>query len=155
MNRGEAAKAIRRVLEELGVNTRSNVVIGRLREAGIEVRSQQVSNEKKRFRERHAVDDLPISVIKKVQALSIEIGSASIVRRALDLDVPSLPIAAIHKVRALVSELGSASVVRRVLDVDDLPVSAVKRVNALVSELGSASVVRRALDELEAITKRD
>ncbi len=71
------------LLEEMGVDAPSREIISRLKKAGIEVSPQQVSNEKRRFRERLNIDDLPVSVIKKV-CLVKEVGSTAIVRRAPD-----------------------------------------------------------------------
>jgi hypothetical protein len=79
------AEAIRNVLNELGGNTSPKTVISRLRLQGIEVTPQQVSNEKAKITKRRLsqIEDLPVSVLKKVRALVVEIGSVDLVRRAL------------------------------------------------------------------------
>jgi hypothetical protein len=82
------AAAIRELLLELGIQTPPREIIGRLRDNGIDdVSPQQVSNEKAKLRKKGAVarvDDLPVSVLKKVKSLVDEIGSIEVVRRALD-----------------------------------------------------------------------
>ncbi|TWT59796.1 hypothetical protein [Rubinisphaera italica] len=84
MNTFNKAAEIRKILEDEGIDQSSKQIIDKVRNKGIEVTPQQVSNEKRKMRLNMPVDDLPISVIKKVQVLVRELGSIVIVRRALD-----------------------------------------------------------------------
>jgi hypothetical protein len=85
MKPGTKAAAIRDVLGELGHVASFERVQERLKARGIKgVTPQQVSNEKRKLRERYDLEDLPVSVIKKVQATVIDVGSIDVVRRALD-----------------------------------------------------------------------
>jgi hypothetical protein len=81
------AEKIRVVLGNLGWDAAPKDVIEHLRREGITVTPQQVSNQKsRRAKQKKAaaeVEDLPVSVLKKVKALVDEIGS-EVVRRALD-----------------------------------------------------------------------
>lgn len=85
MNISSQAEAIRRALDELGALAAYNDVLNRVKEMGVEnVSPQQVSNEKRRRRERPNIEDLPVSVLKKVKALVDDVGSVAVVRQALD-----------------------------------------------------------------------
>lgn len=85
MNIFSQAEAIRQALDELGDSASFKKLAERVKEFGVEsISPQQVSNEKRFRRQRPNLDDLPISVIKKVKRLVDELGSVAIVRRALD-----------------------------------------------------------------------
>ena len=82
------AEAIRELFKERG----SDLSLAEIRKElksryRIEVTAQQVSNERTKFAERKpafSLDDLPVSVLKRVKALVDEFGSTDAVRRALD-----------------------------------------------------------------------
>jgi len=88
MNTINKAEAIRELFAELGIDISSKELIQRLQTQGIEVSPQQVSNEKARIKRKSRavvqVDDLPVSVLKKVKALVDELGGAEVVKRALE-----------------------------------------------------------------------
>lgn len=81
------AERIRNAFAKLGAGARSKDVIRLLAKEGESVTPQQVSNERSKLKQAGTVsllDDLPISVIKKVKSLADELGSTQVVRRALD-----------------------------------------------------------------------
>jgi hypothetical protein len=81
------ASLIRQAFDELGWGVSSKDVITFVAAQGVAVTPQQVSNEKlKRARQNPAaqVEDLPVSLLKKVKALVDELGSTDLVRRALN-----------------------------------------------------------------------
>jgi hypothetical protein len=78
------AKAIQAVLNEAGVDTPFHEIQRRLKTQNIDVTPQQVSNEKRRLRNAPNIKDLPASVLKEVKAFVKKMGSAAVVRRALD-----------------------------------------------------------------------
>jgi len=82
------AAEIRSYLEHSGVQVSSKKLIQSLREKDIHVSSQQVSNEKSRMRKLanadRQIDDLPVSVLKKVKTLIDELGSPEIVKKAIE-----------------------------------------------------------------------
>jgi hypothetical protein len=87
MNTKTKAACIRKVLEDFGPDLPLTEVREHLSKHGItDVSPQQVSNERAKLSKRRTgitLDDLPVSVLKKVKALADEIGSDA-VRRALD-----------------------------------------------------------------------
>jgi hypothetical protein len=81
------ASLIRQAFDELGWGVSSKDVIASIAAQGVAVTPQQVSNEKlKRARQTPSaqVEDLPVSLLKKVKALVDELGSTDLVRRALN-----------------------------------------------------------------------
>ncbi len=92
------ASLIRQALDELGWHASTKDVNDYLAADKVEVTAQQVSNEKSK-RAKHPVtqlEDLPVSLLKKVKALVDEIGSVELVRRALD-DLEALTSAKAQK----------------------------------------------------------
>lgn len=88
MNTTTKAACIRKVLEDFGPDLPLTEVREHLSKQGItDVSPQQVSNERAKLSKRRTaitLDDLPVSVLKKVKALADELGSTDAVRRALD-----------------------------------------------------------------------
>jgi hypothetical protein len=86
MDRLNKAAAIREILSDLGRDAPPRTVVSRLKANGIAVTPQQVSNEKAKLARGtpYEMEDLPVSVLKRVKALVDEIGSIDVVRRALD-----------------------------------------------------------------------
>ncbi len=85
MNTSSKAAAIREILQGNTPYIRTQDVRERLKARGIEVSAQQISNEKARQRSRPAsVEDLPVSVLIKLNALVEEVGSIEIVKKAID-----------------------------------------------------------------------
>jgi hypothetical protein len=85
--KNSAAAEIRAAFEELGWDAAPKAVIEELQRKEIAVTPQQVSNQKTRRAKLMAevkVEDLPVSVLKKVKRLVDEVGSTEVVRRALD-----------------------------------------------------------------------
>lgn len=100
MDTENKAACIRKVLEKYGSTTSLKEVRKHLEsEHGITVVSaQQVSNERTKLSKRRPasppfrLDDLPVSVLKKVKGLVDELGSTDALRRALDeLDALTAP----------------------------------------------------------------
>jgi hypothetical protein len=85
MNRLNKAAAIREILSEFGRDAAPRTVVSRLKEKGIAVTPQQVSNEKAKLAggTPYEIEDLPVSVLKRVKALVDEIGSIEVVKQAL------------------------------------------------------------------------
>jgi hypothetical protein len=79
------AAAIRELLVELGRDVAPRLVISRLKAQGISVTAQQVSNQKAKFARAtpFEIEDLPVSVLKRVKLLVDDIGSIEVVKRAL------------------------------------------------------------------------
>ena len=80
------ASSVRQTLAKLGWDASPKDVIRSLADEGVTVTPQQVSNEKtKRLNQTAAKgEDVTISLLKKVKAFVDEVGSTSLVRRALD-----------------------------------------------------------------------
>ena len=81
------AHLVRQTLAIKGWDASPKDVIASLAAQGVAVTPQQVSNEKtKRARRTPTaqIADLPVSLLKKVKSLVDEVGSTSLVRRALD-----------------------------------------------------------------------
>ena len=88
------ASLIRQTLAKLGWNASPKDVIRSLADEGVTVTPQQVSNEKTKRLNQTATkgEDVTISLLKKVKAFVDEVGSTSLVRRALDeLDALTSP----------------------------------------------------------------
>jgi hypothetical protein len=85
MNTINKAAAIRELLDELGRNIPTKTVIARLKTQGISVTPQQVSNQKAKLTRvmPFELEDLPVSVLKRVKKFVDEIGSIEVVKRAL------------------------------------------------------------------------
>lgn len=71
------------------MHIRTKDVRERLKASGIDVTAQQISNEKARLRRQTqvkltSVEELPISVLKRINALVEEVGSTEIVKKAID-----------------------------------------------------------------------
>jgi hypothetical protein len=84
MNKSSKAAQIRDAIQELGDKATYEQIRERVEAAGVSITPQQVSNERRKLRSRYEVEDLPVSVIRKVKELADELGSTSVVRRALD-----------------------------------------------------------------------
>lgn len=85
MNSLSKAALIRAAFSELGEAADFKAIDRWLKAKNVDdVSPQQVSNERRKLRPRYDVEDLPVSVLRKVKTIVDAVGSTDVVRRALD-----------------------------------------------------------------------